>query len=139
MRLYCRRLAPAETDHELLWLGVSMAGLAASALWFGLRLPWPGCAFHALTGLPCVTCGATRSTVQFLHGDFHAALLFNPLVFASLCAIALFDAYAFAVLATRAPRLRLADWKRPETKLVRTLLIVLLALNWAYLLAHPPA
>jgi hypothetical protein len=139
MRLSWKRLAPAETDHELLWLSVSAAGLAASALWFGLRLPWPGCAFHDLTGLPCVTCGATRSTVQFLHGHFHAALLFNPLVFASLCAIALFDVYAFAVLVVRAPRLRLADWKQTETKAVRLLVIVLLSLNWAYLLAHPPA
>jgi hypothetical protein len=139
MRLRWKRLGPAETDHELLWLSVSGAGLVASATWFGLRLPWPGCAFHDLTGLPCVTCGATRSTVQFLHGHFHAALLFNPLVFASLCAIVLLDVYAFVVLATRAPRLRLADWKRTETKIVRILVIVLLVLNWAYLLAHPPA
>lgn len=139
MRLCWKRLAPAETDHELLWLSVSAAGLAASAAWFGLRLPWPSCVFHALTGLPCVTCGATRSTIQFLHGHFQSALLFNPLVFASLCAIALFDVYAFAVLATRAPRLRLADWKQTEKKLVRVLVIALLALNWIYLLAHPPA
>jgi uncharacterized protein DUF2752 len=138
MRLSWKRLAPAETDHELLWLGVSAAGLAASALWFALRLPWPGCAFHALTGLPCITCGATRSTIEFLHGHFHAALLFNPLVFASLCAIALFDVYAFAVLAMRAPRLRLADWKRTEKKVVRILVVALLVLNWAYLLAHLP-
>ncbi len=139
MQFSWKRLAPAEADHELLWLSVSAAGFVASALWFGLRLPWPGCAFHALTGLPCVTCGATRSTIQFLHGHFQAALLFNPLVFASLCAIALFDVYAFAVLVARAPRLRLADWKKTETKTVRTLAIVLLSLNWIYLLAYPPA
>ena len=139
MRICWKRLEPAETDHEALWLGVSTAGLVASAVWFALRLPWPSCAFHALTGLPCVTCGGTRSAIQFLHGHFHAALLFNPLVFACLCAIALFDFYAFAVLAMRAPRLRLADWKRTETKVVRIVAIALLALNWAYLLAHPPA
>jgi hypothetical protein len=139
MRLCWKRLAPEETDHELLWLSVSTAGLAASAAWFGLRLPWPSCAFHALTGFPCVTCGATRSTIQFLHGHFYAALLFNPLVLASLCAIALFDVYAFAVLAMRAPRLRLMDWKRTETKAVRIMAIAVLLLNWAYLLAHPPA
>ena len=86
-----------------------------------------------------MTCGATRSAIQFLHGHFHAALIFNPLVFAGLCAIALFDVYAFAVLVMRAPRLRLKDWKRTETKIVRILIIALLLLNWAYLLAHPPA
>ena len=139
MRLCWKRLGPAETDHELLWLSVSGAGLAASVAWFGLGLPWPGCAFHNVTGLPCLTCGATRSTVQFLHGHFFAALLFNPLVFSGLCAIALFDVYAFGVLVTRAPRLRLADWKRGEKKLGRILVIMLLVLNWAYLLMHPPA
>ncbi len=139
MRICWKRLAPAETDYELLWLSVSATGLAAGAAWFALRLPWPGCAFHDLTGLPCVTCGATRSTIQFLHGHFHAALLFNPLVFASLCTIALFDVYAFGVLVTRAPRLRLANWKRTETRIVRILIIAALLLNWGYLLAHPPA
>ncbi len=139
MRLSWRRLEPTETDHELLWLSVSTAGLAASALWFELGLPWPSCAFHALTGFPCVTCGATRSTIQFFQGHFHNALLFNPLVFASLCLIALFDVYAFAVLTTRGPRLRLADWKRTEKKVVRIMVIVVLVLNWGYLLAHPPA
>jgi uncharacterized protein DUF2752 len=139
MRLCWKRLAPAETDHELLCLSVSAAGLAASAAWFSLGLPWPDCAFHDLTGFPCVTCGATRSAVQFFHGHFHSALLFNPLIFASLCAIGLFDVYAFAVLATRAPRLRLADWKQTEKGAVRILIITLLILNWAYLLAHPPA
>lgn len=139
MRLRWKRLAPAETDYELLWLCVSVAALAAGALWFGLHLPWPSCAFHAFTGLPCVTCGATRSTIQFLHGHFEAALLFNPLIFVGLCAIAVFDVYALAVLVTRAPRLRVADWKRTETSVVRALVIAVLVLNWAYLLAHPPA
>lgn len=139
MRICWKRLAPAETDHEMLWLGVSTAGLAAGATWFGLRLPWPNCAFHALTGLPCVTCGATRSTIQFLHGHFHAALVFNPLVFAGLWTIALFNIYVIAVLATRAPRLRMTDLKPTETRILRATVIVLLALNWAYLLAHPPA
>jgi hypothetical protein len=139
MQLCWKRLAPAETDHELLWLGVSTATLAASAIWLGLRLPWPGCAFHDLTGVPCVTCGATRSAVEFLHGHFHAALLFNPLVFASLWAILLFDLYAFAVLATRAPRLRARDWTGAEKKILRAMVIAVLLSNWAYLLAHLPA
>jgi hypothetical protein len=139
MRLSWKRLTPAETDYELLWLGVSVAALAAGALWFGLQLPWPSCAFHALTGLPCVTCGATRSAIQFLHGHFHAALLFNPLVFAGLCAIALFDVYALAVLVIRTPRLRLANWNRREKRAARILFALVLMLNWGYLLVHPPA
>lgn len=139
MRICWKRTLPSETNYELLWLGVSLTGLVVGAAWFALGLPWPICAFHALTGLPCVTCGATRATIQFFHGHFLAALIFNPLIFAALSAAALFDLYAFAVLTTRAPRLRLADWTRLEKRTARILVVALLALNWAYLLAHPPA
>ncbi len=139
MRISWKRIPAAETNYELLWLGVSLSGLVAGAAWLALGLPWPICAFHALTGLPCVTCGATRATIQFFHGHFLAAWIFNPLILAGLCAIALFDVYAFAVVVMRAPRLRLADWTRLEKKTARVMIAALLALNWAYLLAHPPA
>lgn len=136
MQISARRLAPKETDYELLWLGVSVCALVAGVIWFALHLPWPSCLFHALTGFPCVTCGATRATVQFLHGHFLAALILNPLIFVSLCAIALFDVYALVVLITRAPRLRLIQLSQFEKKTVRIVVICLLALNWVYSLGH---
>src|SRR6478736_3994396 len=68
MQIVRRPLAPSETNHELLWLSVSSGGLALAASWFALKLPWPICLFHALTGHPCLTCGATRSAVAFFRG-----------------------------------------------------------------------
>lgn len=136
MQLSRRSLAPGETDYELLWLGVSLGSLAVAATWFALGLPWPRCVFHDLTGLPCATCGATRSTIQFFHGHFLAALHWNPLVFAVLCGLSIFDAYALAVLIARAPRLRIAHFNSTEKNIIRAAVITLLALNWIYLLAH---
>jgi hypothetical protein len=136
MRLYRRRLAPGETDHELVWLSVSIASLGAAAAWFALRLPWPQCSFHALTGLPCATCGSTRSAIAFFHGQFLNAWKWNPLAFGFLCALSGFDIYAFVVLITRASRLRIADFSPTEKTVARFLAVALLALNWIYLLSH---
>jgi hypothetical protein len=136
MEITRRPLAPGELDHELLWLSVSFTSLGLAIGWFALRLPWPRCLFHDLTGLPCLTCGMTRSTIAFLHGDFLTALRWNPLVFSALCALSIFNIYAFAVLIARRPRLRIAGFTAAEKKLVRTVVVALLALNWIYLLSH---
>ena len=131
-----RPLAPDETDHELIWLSVSVASLGLAAAWFALGLPWPRCLFHDLTGRPCLTCGMTRSAIQFFHRHFLAALKWNPLVFAVLCGVTAFDLYAFFALVTRVPRLRITFWTASEKKFARTVVIVALALNWIYLLLH---
>jgi hypothetical protein len=136
MQIARRQLIPRELDHELLWLSVSLGGLTAAALWFALHLPWPRCAFHELTGLPCLTCGATRSAIEFFHGNFLTALKWNPLAFAGLCAISVFDVYAGVVLVTGSPRLRILDLSSTEKNSVRIFVVVMLVLNWIYLLSH---
>ena len=40
-------------------------------------MPWK-CLLHELTGLHCPGCGMTRATHAALHGDFMAAVRFNP-------------------------------------------------------------
>lgn len=137
MQLYHRRLAPGELDHELLWLSVSLGLLGTAAIWFALDLPWPRCMFLLFTGHPCVTCGATRSAVAFFYGHFSSAWKWNPLVFVGLAGLSIFDAYAAIVLATCAPRLRIASLSSAEKSFMRGLLLALLALNWIYLLSRP--
>jgi hypothetical protein len=136
MQVLRRRLAPGETDHELIWLSVSVASIGLAATWFALGLPWPRCLFYDLTGRPCMTCGMTRSAIQFFHGHLLAAFQWNPLVFAALFGLSIFNVYALIVLLTRAPRLRVALWTRAEKKYAQITVITVLALNWTYLLLH---
>lgn len=136
MQLSRRRLLPGELDHELIWLSVSLTSVTLTAFWFAFSLPWPRCTFHDLTGLPCLTCGATRAAVQFFHGNFLSALKWNPLAFAGLGVVSVFDGYAALVLATRAPRLRITQVTCSEKNLVRALAVTALILNWYYLLSH---
>jgi hypothetical protein len=136
MRLRVRCLAPGEIDHELIWLSVSLVSLGLVAAWLTVGLPWPRCAFHEITGLPCVTCGMTRCGIQFFHGHFVAALRWNPLVFMALCSVIAFDLYALFVLVTRAPRLRMHFPTSTAKAFARTSVLSVLALNWIYLLMH---
>jgi hypothetical protein len=136
MRVVWRRNPPGPFNHELVWLVVSAAALVGGAVWFRLGLPSLRCPFLAVTGYPCLTCGATRCAIALLHGDFSLAWSWNPLALAALCGVALFDLYALIVLLARSPRLRVIDWTRAEKNAVRIAVIVLIAVNWIYLLAH---
>ena len=138
MRLLWRRQSASGPDHELIWFAVSVASISGAAIWLALALPWPRCAFLAVTGLPCVTCGATRSAFQFLHGHFSASLFFNPLAFVAFCSVLAYDLYALVILAARAPRLRFGNFSRSEKLLARAAVIILLAGNWLYLLTVRP-
>ena len=139
MTIVRRPLAPGETNHELLWLSVSSGGLALAATWLALKLPWPICLFHALTGHPCLTCGATRSAVAFFHAHFFAAFQWNPLAFVFYCALSIFNLYALAVIVMHWPRLRIVRLTAGEKKFIRGSIITLFALNWVYLLmTNPP-
>jgi hypothetical protein len=138
MQMIRRPLAPGETNYEFIWLSVSSVGLVLAASWLALKLPWPICLFHALTGRPCLTCGATRSAIAFFHAHFLAAFEWNPLAFLCYCALSLFNVYAFATVVMRTPRLRIVQVNPGERKFVRGSIIALLLLNWAYLLLANP-
>ena len=136
MRLVWRKLAPGEFNYELVWLAVSVAAAVGGAIWLRLGLPMPHCPFLAITGYPCLTCGATRCSMALLHGNLATAWLWNPLAFVTLCGIALYDLYAAIVLLGGLPRARLVDWTAMEKNAARIGVVTLIVVNWTYLLAH---
>jgi hypothetical protein len=55
----------------------------------------PGCLFHKITGVSCLTCGMTRSLEASSHGSIRAAFEFHlmgPLVFAGIIALCIVSA-----------------------------------------------
>jgi uncharacterized membrane protein len=64
------------------WVVLTFIVLAFTAQ-FAARwnVPLPQCIFRKLTGLPCMSCGCTRSLTAWSHLDFAAAFRFNPLFF----------------------------------------------------------
>src|SRR6476619_4241636 len=74
-------------------LGLCTAPIAG-AYWYsqGYRLPFLGCPIRHLTGIPCPTCGMTRSFMAIAQGNWSQAFahhLFGPVLFVVL-AIAVF-------------------------------------------------
>lgn len=76
-----------------------LAALAAVTAVVLVRNPlkatvFPPCPLHAITGLWCPACGATRASYLLLHGDIRAALHFNA-AWVVLAPFALYQALAF--------------------------------------------
>ena len=56
--------------------------LLAMAPWLSERMP--SCLFHEKTGLFCAGCGATRSALDLINGDWFGAMRNNVLFVSSL-------------------------------------------------------
>ena len=104
--------------------------------WISTGRSFPPCTFRLLTGCPCPTCGATRSTLKLLAGDLGGAVALNPLYVAAVAFLALYNAYAATVLFGRLPRLRIAYLPHGWGKRIRWGLVALVALNWGWLLLN---
>lgn len=95
----------------------------------------PGCPFHAMTGLPCPTCGGTRALMALARLQWHEALVLNPLVTsAAVLWGPLMLAFALPARSARRspaePALRLFG-----TSAGRLIFIAMIAANWAYLIS----
>lgn len=117
----------------LLWGGVALALVALSRLPARWLPVLPPCPVKTLTGLPCPTCGATRTAWALAHLDLLGALAVSPL--ATLGWVALVGGGLVAGLAA------LLGFGVPEPPQQiawpwRALAVLLVAANWVYLVWH---
>jgi hypothetical protein len=71
-------------------LTAAMVGVGAMVFFFNPATHpfYPVCMFHAVTGLNCPGCGATRALYALLHGNFALAFKDNALFVCALAALA---------------------------------------------------
>src|SRR5512143_2022666 len=95
MRLILQKRTQGRTE-----FGIIYGGIALLAIYVGRFVPVlsfaPSCVFKGLTGVPCPTCGATRSVVHLARGEFFASLGMNPLV--SLCFVIAVLAFFYSLI-----------------------------------------
>lgn len=99
------------------------------------RLPFWVCLFRQSTGWPCPGCGLTRAFERSARGDLLGALEVNPI--GALAAMALYGMAAASLLRLLF-RLPVPEPKLSprEARWVRVSLLLALALNYAFVLAH---
>lgn len=127
------RTSPGAMPLGLVFLVCAFVGAAAVAILHLDRAPIVFCAFKAVTGLPCLTCGTTRALARLAALDFQGALAMNPL--AAGFAFALVP-WGLGDLALAAQRRALVLRLSPVAgRVARIVFVVALAVNWIYLIA----
>lgn len=86
---------------EALLVRVLLRADEQAVYWLGRPLGWV-CEFRSRSGLPCPTCGMTRSVVLALHGEIARAWALSP---GGVTAAAVVLAFAGALLLLAALRL----------------------------------
>ena len=134
IRIHWRPLIPGERDPELLWGAVICSACVVAAAWLLIGLPTPPCPLHALTGIPCPSCGITRGLLRLLNGSVMEAFLFNPLIMTVLAGVVLYVPYAALVVIGRLPRLRWEPLPEAATRIIHMTAVILVLLNWICLI-----
>ncbi len=135
MRLAWQRLDDHDVDHELIWAWIVLLGAIGGGFWLSrFGLPPVICMFHAVTGFPCLTCGATRAALLLVEGNPAGSLRMHPAVPVGLLMASIYVPYALTVSTARLPRIRLTltpeDWV-----CIRWAAALTVALLWIYLIA----
>ncbi len=132
MRVFFKERSPGQIEFGIIYGGIALLLLCAA--WFQPIFTFlPSCAFRGLTGIPCPTCGSTRSVVHLAHGDIASSLAMNPLI--SLCFLAAvpYFFYSIITLTPHIPRLDVSLTEQ-EKNTARAGVIMLVLINWTYLI-----
>ncbi|MBL8025797.1 MAG: DUF2752 domain-containing protein [Fibrobacteres bacterium] len=130
MQLRFAKLQPKDTDAEALYLAVVGS---ASFLWFFFKKQLDlilFCPFKIITGIPCPTCGFTRSFTLVIKGQFYDAFSLSPLFTLVILASFVAAVYSFAVVVLRLPRIRIEFAKSSSVRIAILIIMFLFTLNW---------
>jgi len=132
MRISLRYKSPGDIEFGIIYGTIALLALIAARV-LPVQDLLPPCPFRAVTGIPCPSCGSTRSLVHLANGDIAGSLILNPLFsLAMITALFLFFACSASLLFNRS-RITLTHTRREGTLLRAGMAGIFLA-NWSYLI-----
>ncbi len=133
------KIVPTTYSKRLRWSLALTAALTGATVMAQLLIPaqWQlHCGFHSLTGLPCPGCGASRCGLLMIGGHWREAALLQPLFFAGAVVFLSFLPYAVPALLLNWPLPHIQLNNRKERVQFAATIIVLVLVNWTYLMLH---
>ncbi|HPA36576.1 MAG TPA: DUF2752 domain-containing protein [Chitinophagales bacterium] len=107
-------------------------------LWYQLQYGTASgsiCVFKYMTGLPCPSCGATRSVLSLLHGNFTAAQRWNPLGYLFAAVLLMVPVWLFTdVVFKRSSLYQAVQYAENIIKQKKNafILLLIIAANWLW-------
>jgi hypothetical protein len=131
MQIVLNKRTPGGIEFGIIYGGIVLLALLAGRFLPVLAIA-PSCAFKALTGMPCPTCGSTRSIVYLSHGEVASAFFMNPLVLAAALAALVYLFYSLFTFFFVVPRIVVALSGKEKDR-IRYLAVLIILGNWLYL------
>ncbi len=92
----------------------------------------PDCTFHTVTGIPCPTCGSTRSIVELSNGRLLDALGYNPLFTLFAVGLVCWGILSVVLLPFRVKLV--LEFSVIEARVIRCACLFLFIMNWFFLI-----
>jgi hypothetical protein len=131
MRLRIEHAGPKSPVH-IVWGVIVISAIIAAGFFKGYLNIFPQCVFKHATGIPCLTCGGTRSIILLSQFDIMESVAYNPLAAAAALGLMLFS---ISVLIGVILRRRMAIEISPsDARIMRIAILTTIMINWAYLI-----
>ncbi len=132
MRVY-HRTDPAVSSIHIIWGPIALLFIITAGIFKDFIGLLPQCIFHRLTGIPCLTCGGTRSLVALSQFDIASSFLLNPMLLLLAVGVVAFSLVSlYSLISKKGIAVKL---NQGQKRALRIGIIGLFITNWVYLVA----
>lgn len=129
--LHLRPVNPTERQLAMLWGVAAASAVILRPLWITIAPHLRACTFRKLTGIPCPTCGTTRTVLALLDFDLGAAFAVNPLALLAGVVFIFGGLSALIWVLLRGP---IPDWGLRWSRSWTGAAAGVILINWIYLI-----